>query len=225
MSNLFFFRDQEGYDRDEKIDRVKRHHISLDNPIISEYLEKNDVSVDDLDDPGKNRLLSTLHHRLGDDKFTELVNDLYDEYGEEGDTFNIKSYDLDSDIDESDLLDRVETLKQNGLREEGEEEYFSYVLQIEDYVDRDEEGVVDISFNVTGKREYLSPNEIVLETSEGSEVELDDVTEETPTGVTRREEYTVEVRVYSDAGLLAISNSRIDKTLQGEIRSAIQQWG
>lgn len=221
MSNLFFFRDQVGYDRNEKIDRVKRHHISLDNSIISEYVEEYDVSVDDLDDPGKNKLLSTLHHGLGDDTFTDLVNELYDEFGEEGDTFNIKAYDLDSDIDEEDLLDTVESLEQDGLSREN----FSYLLEIEDYVDREEEGVIDISFNITGKREHLSPDEILLETSEGGQVELDDVTDEPPAGVTRREQYTVEVRVYSDAGLLAISNSRIDKTLQGEIRSAIQRWG
>lgn len=221
MSNLFFFRDQIGYNLDEKIDRVKRHHISLNNPIISEYVEDHDVSVDDLDDPGKNKLLSTLHHRLGDDAFTELVNELYDEFGEEGDTFNIKAYDLDSDIDEKDLVDTVESLEQDGV----DQENFSYLLEIEDYVDRDEEGVVDISFNITGKREHLSPDEILLETSEGGQIELDDVTDEPPAGVTRREQYTVEVRVYSDAGLLAISNSRIDKTLQGEIRSAIQRWG
>jgi len=221
MSNLFFFRDQVGYSRDEKIDRVKRHHITLDNPIISEYVEEHDVSVEELDDPGKNKLLSTLHQRLGDDTFSELVNELYDEFGEEGDTFNIKAYDLDSDVDEEDLLDTVEFLEQDGLSQEN----FSYLLEIEDYVDRDEEGVVDISFNITGKREHLSPDEIMLETQEGGQVELDDVTDETPAGVTRREQYTVEIRVYSDAGLLAISNSRIDKTLQGEIRSAIQRWG
>lgn len=221
MSNLFFFRDQVGYDRNEKIDRVKRHHISLDNPIISEYVEEYDVSVDDLDDSGKTKLLSTLHHRLGDDTFTELVNELYDEFGDEGDVFNIKAYDLDSDIDEEDLLNTVESLEQDGLSQEN----FSYLLKIEDYVDREEEGVVDISFNITGKREHLSPDEILLETSEGGQVELDDITDVPPAGVTRREQYTVEVRVYSDAGLLAISNSRIDKTLQGEIRSAIQRWG
>lgn len=225
MSNLFFFRDQRGYDRDEKIDRVKRHHISLDNPIISRYVEEHDVTTEDLDDPGKNRLLSMLQFRLGEETFTELVNKLYEEFGEEGDTFNIKAYGLDPEIDESDLLDRVATLKQNGLREEGEENHFSYVLQVEDYMDREEEGVVDISFNITGKREYMSPDEILLETSEGGELELGEVTDETPTGVTRREEYIVEVRVYSDAGLLAISNSRIDKTLQGEVRDAIQRWG
>lgn len=221
MSNLFFFRDQIGYDRDEKIDRVKRHHITLDNPIISEYVKEQDVPVDDLDDPGKNKLLSALHHRLGDDTFTELVNKLYDEFGEEGDTFNIKAYDLNSDIDEEDLLDTVESLEQDGVGQEK----FTYLLEIKDFVDRDEEGVVDISFDITGKREHLSPDEILLETSEGGQVELDDVTDEPPAGVTRREQYTVEVRVYSDAGLLAISNSRIDKTLQGEIRSAIQRWG
>jgi hypothetical protein len=221
MSNLFFFRDQVGYDRDEKIDRVKRQHISVDNSVISEYIEEHDVSVDDLDDPGKKRLLSTLHHRLGDDTFNELVNELYDEFGEEGDTFNIKAYELDSDIDEESLLDTVESLKQDTVSQEN----FSYLLEIEDYVDRDEEGVVDISFKITGKQEHLSPDEILLETSEGAQVELDDVTDEPPAGVTRREEYTVEVRVYSDAGLLAISNSRIDKTLQGEIRNALQRWG
>lgn len=222
MSNLFFFRDQIGYDRDERIDRVKRHHISLDNPIIARYVEEHDVGTDDLDDPGKRRLLSALQYRLGDDLFTELVNELYEEYGEAGDTFNIKAYELGSEVDESDFLEKVETLKEDGLRDEG---HFSYVLEIEDFVDREEEGVVDISFSVTGKREYLSPDEIILETSEGGEVELDDATDQTPTGVTRREEYTVEVRVYSDAGLLALSNSRIDKTLQGEIRDAIQRWG
>lgn len=221
MSNLFFFRDQVGYDREEKIDRVKRHHISLDNPIISEYVEEHDVSVDHLDDPGKNKLLSTLHHQLGDDKFTELVNELFDEFGEEGDTFNIKAYDLESDIDEENLLDTVESLEQDGLSREN----FSYLLEIEDHVDRDEEGVVDISFKITGKREHLPPDEILLETPEGGQIELDDVTDEPPAGVTRREQYNVEVRVYSDAGLLAISNSGIDKTLQGEIRSAIQRWG
>lgn len=221
MSNLFFFRDQIGYSRDEKIDRVKRHHICLDNPIISEYIEEQDVSIDNLEDPGKNQLLSLLRNQLGDHTFTELVDKLYEEFGEEGDTFNIKAYDLDSDIDEEDLLDTVESLRQDEVGQES----FSYLLEIDDCVDRDEEGVVDISFNITGKREHLSPDEILLETSEGGQVELDDVTDEPPAGVTKREQYTVEVRIYSDAGLLAISNSRIDKTLQGEIRSAIQRWG
>jgi hypothetical protein len=221
MSNLFFFRDQHGYDRDEKIDRIKRQHVSLDNQVISEYVEEHDLSVEDLDDPGKKKLLRTLHSRLGDDIFSQLVQELYDEFGEEGDTFNIKAYELDSDIDEENLLETVEAQEQDGLSE-GE---FSYLLEIEDYVDREEEGVVDISFNITGKREHLSPDEILLETSEGGQVELDDVTDEPPAGVTRREEYIVEVRVYSDAGLLAISNSGVDKTLQDELRSAIQRWG
>lgn len=221
MSNLFFFRDEVGYDRDEKIDRIKRHHISMDNSVISEYIEEHDVSVDNLDAPGKNKLLSTLHRQLGDNTYNELINDLYEEFGDEGDTFNIKAYELDTDIDEDNLLETVESLQDDGLSQEN----FSYLLEINDYVDRDEEGVVDISFKITGKREHLSPEEILLETSEGSQVELDDLTDEPPAGVTRREHYIVEVRVYSDAGMLAVSNSNVDKTLQGEIRSAIRRWG
>ena len=225
MSNLFFFRDRVGYNLEDKFDRVDREHFSLGNDIVSNYVEEHGLRTQDLDDPGKNQLKIFLERKLEPEVFEELVDDLFDEHGEEGDTFNIKAYNLDTEIDKTELISNLEEFKENSLMDTGEAENFSYIVQINDFIEREEEGVVDISFHITGKQEKIPPDELFWQTEGGEEQSIEDVTEDPPEALNRTKDYMIETRIYSDAGLMAVSNSGIDKTLQAEIRGGIQRWG
>jgi hypothetical protein len=224
MSNLFFLRDIEGYDLEDKFDRVKRDYFTLDNEEIAKYVEEYELDTDELNNPGKHELRHFLERKLDHEVFRDLIDDVFDDQGEVGDSFNIKAYQLKSKINEECLVARLEELKGADLMSEEDDDSFSYVLQIDDFVDRKQEGVVDISFHVSGKQEQIPPSDIWWR-EDGEKVSIDDYAEELPEALNRDKDYNVETRIYSDAGLLAISNSRIDKTLQEEIRSAIQRWG
>lgn len=223
MSNLYFFRDKEGYERKDMFDRVKQDDFTLQNSIISDYVKEYDLDTDDLDNPGKNKLQSFLEDELGTDVYLDLLEELFDEYGENGDTFNIKIYEIGSYVDESALVSEAERLQKEDLMNIEEGDDFSYLLQIENVEDRDE-GVVDISFHISGKPDSIPSSEVSW-TEEGERKSIDDVTEDTPESLIRDQNYIVEVRIYSDAGLMAVSNSKIDKALQEEIRNGIQRWG
>jgi len=220
VENTFFFRDKEGYDQEDRIERIKRQYVTPDEPLIEECLERNAIDKEDLDNPGKNELLRILGRKLDNSEFDDLINSLFDEHGEEGDTFNIKVFELDSKIEKSTLAEKASEFKENGLSKT-EENSFSYVIRIEDFADREGQGVVDIEFKIRGKRENVSPEEIVW-VEEGEERSLDEIIDQQ---ARRKADYSVEARVYPDAGMMAITNSGIDKTLQGEIRSAVQRWG
>ncbi|WP_254545388.1 hypothetical protein [Halomarina pelagica] len=224
MSNLFFFRDREGYDPEDKFDRIKRQYFQIDNEVISDYIKEYELDTEDLDEPGKNKLRHFLERNLDDDVFEQLLDELFESQGEEGDSFNIKVYELGNGVHQTSLLDKLDSFSQQDLMSSDEGDDFSYVLEIADYVNREEEGVVDISFHVSGKRERMDPSDIWW-TEDGERVSISDVTQEPPEELNRDTDYIVEARVYTDACLIAISNSGIDKTLQGEIRSGIQRWG
>lgn len=231
MSNLFFFRDKNGYELEDKYKRVRSKYFNLENDVIAEWLEEHNLDTEDLDNPGKHRLRHFFEKNLEDDLVEELIDDLFNEYGEHGDTFNIKAYSLDSEIEEELLIEKLESFEDEPIMTTDEEGNFSYLFETKDFIDREESEVVDISFHVTGKREMYPADEMFLQTEEGEKRSIEellydeDVFDEPPDDLSRTQDYTVEVRIYSEAGLMAVSNSDIDKTLQAEIRSGIQRWG
>ncbi|KAA9410723.1 hypothetical protein EGO51_13230 [Haloarcula hispanica] len=224
MSNLFYFRDKEGYSPDDKIDRIKRQYVSLEIPEIREAIRRSGANTAELEDPSKSRLIGFLRTELDTDEFSELINSLFDKYGERGDSFNIKSHKINIGLDVNQLVSNLNELEQQGLLD-GESDHFSYIIELDDYIEREEQGVIDISFVIRGKREHIESDQVQVRTTGGEQLTLDELADEEVAEITKTEEYLVESRIYHNAGIVALSNSSIDKSLHEEILSGIKRWG
>lgn len=224
LSNLFFFRDIVGYDDGDKFDRIPSQFFNLENNAITEYVDNYDLDTSDLENPGKTRLTRFMESELDDSQFENLIDELFEKYGENGDTFNIKAYNFNSDIDENTLVSTLEGFEDNPLMSTDERESFSYLIEINDFENR-EEGVIDIWFEITGKKETYSPEGWFVELEDGEQKLIAESVGDDAESVGRTDDYMLETRIYTEAGLLAVTNSDIDKTLQEEIRAGIQRWG
>lgn len=226
MSNLFFFRDKKGYTQNDKRERIKVQYVGLDIPVIANAIEKYDLNVDHFENPGKNDLLDFLESMLTTQQYQRLLDRLFQIYGEEGDSFNIKSYNLLKNIDRDILVQKATELRDLDELPENEMEKFDYVLAVEKVTDRDEQKFVDISFNVLGSENSISSKRKMRAETVGGEIidPQESLTEDVKRWI-HEENFIAEVRIYPNANMMAVSNSDMTKTLQGQIRAAIERWG
>lgn len=124
------------------------------------------------------------------------------------------------------MVQRATELRDLDELPEDETEKFDYILTVEKVADRDEQGFVDISFDVLGSENSISSKKKMrAETVDG---EIIDPQESLPEDVERwihEENFIAEVRIYPNANMMAVSNSDMTKALQGQIRAAIERWG
>ncbi len=213
------------------MERIRQHHFTLQTPEIRSCLDRFDIDDSDLDSTSKSELKHFLEMELEDEDYENLVDTLFEEYGEEGDTFNVKVFRCPEEISLQNLLVSISE-REDGDLMSIEPENFDYIMDLDESYHRESQGVVDLCFSIVGKREKLEEEEVIISTEESEMTlneaaeRLSEITDEEITGAYKPNEYSVETRIYVDAGLISITNrSDMDKTLQKQIAGAIKRWG
>ena len=57
MSNLFFFRDKNGYELEDKYKRVRSKYFNLENDVIAEWLEEHKKEADKIEKEIRKKVL------------------------------------------------------------------------------------------------------------------------------------------------------------------------
>jgi hypothetical protein len=242
MSSLFFFRQDKGYTEEEMLKRIKRHNFNVENPVISSYANEAGISDEEIGDAGKWDTVTLFRSELEENRFKEFVEELFEDHGESGDTFNVKVWDVtDSQLDSDSLIQKGENLTGEFLPDTDDSRSYDKTIYLRKAESRDE-GVVDFRFEKAGKQEDMT-DEIGFETSNGeilsfselihsyenvidsSSVDELDVNPEDVERAVREDKQTVEARIFPTEGLAVMSNSGVTKGLHKEILNIIREWG
>lgn len=222
--------------------RVKHHKFTVNNPVISRYADEAGVRDEEVSEGGKWDTVSLFRGNLNDEQFEEFVEELFEEHGESGDTFNVKVWDVvDGELNSSLLLEKGNRLIDEYLPDADDSRSYDKTIYLRKVESRDG-GVVDFRFEKTGKKEDMT-DEIGFQTNTGkilsfselmhsyenaidsSSVEELDVDPENVERAVREDKQTVEARVFSTEGLAVMSNSGVTKGLHKEILNIIREWG
>lgn len=207
MNRLFFFRTDEGYDHEDRLERLSIGDFrNTDNEPVEDLLEdSNGISGQDLT-KAPNELHTFLKSQLGFTGFKGFVSDLFEYCGEKGDTFNLQIY-FAAGIEHTTL---IENLGEHVREEDPEDLLASPASQsLYDYKDRGN-GIVDLRFAVADDQ-YADFSAVTDE-------ELDEEL------IEDADEASVEARVYINRGIVAISNSEMEKDEKSRIRRVIERW-
>lgn len=224
MSNNTFF-TREGYTTLEKRKRISADIISPNTSEVREMLEK----IGEPPQEGSSLTKGDFFNRVKDDisreEYESFVDELFEAHGKKGDKFNIQLFTLSGDATFSNLVEGMEGYQ--GYRLDNTFSDIGDPVAL-DVVNPDEEGgIVDLNFKVTERLKEIEADEDVpiqvretgdedsevREFGEGYEVIA-------PAG------YRVEVRVYTEEGIAAVSNyNQIRDGLQTEIIDVINEVG
>lgn len=196
---LYFFRSDEGYEIDEMRKRVRVEEFrNPDNEPVRNLIEEGEINNSDLD-KSKESLHSTLRRKLTDVAYHNFVTNIFEDNGEKGDKFNLQLY-FTNEIDREDLIDTLEKNVSDVEPEELKDNEPSKSLH--EYKSR-VNNAVDLRF--VWQEDY---------DEEGGEA----------AGSPPSESSFVEVRIYPEKQVIAVSNRGFDIDQQSRIRKVIRRW-
>jgi len=201
---LYFFRDEVGYEPDEMLARLSVGDIrNRDNEPVEHMLSHTPVSGQDLMEPA-DELYDTLENKLTTGGYESFIRSLFEHCGEKGDKFNLQFY-LGVGLDYETVLENA----QENIRDKDPEDLLGKGLSksLIEYEERGS-GVIDLRF--------VKAKTTAYDLSEIEDVDEDIVSGSTPTGV--------EVRVYTEDNIVAISNRGMDDEDKNRVRQVIQSW-
>lgn len=219
--NLFFFRD--GYANAEMRSRINVKHFRTDKTsLVDTILKKAGLERDVILENRKSDFLSEIKANVESEEYASFLSKMFKEYGEKGDRVNLQFY-RTGRLSFEDLVDKlVEETDQEAMTDGGDSRYSSL---ISDYNTKDGR-IVDIQFQLTDEPDdlKLSDDGYVLN-AEGDRVDISELGLGEYEKVVKTNTYSMEVRAYTEAGLIAVSNSKASTTLQKALRQSLRKWG
>ncbi len=219
-TDQFLFRD--GYSIEEKIGRIPTSNISPETPEINGRLDKLDLSEGDLRRIGKNDFFEEAEEKFNTAEYRRFVSTLFDTYGTEGDKFNMQLFVSQETISYDELSRRSARYLDERI-----DDVFGSLAEpiVLTDTDTDTESI-DLQFRTTARLEDINPDEKIpiqiIDTDSGKTVEQygENYKIKAPA------RYRVESRVYSDTGLIAVSNySKIADGLKSDIANTVAEMG
>lgn len=212
VKNLFLFRDGE-YSLEEMLERIPSDHYDPETDEIAKLLLKMGSDPEEVGRLTKTEFRNRLHKELSQEEYREEITELFNKVGLKGDELNFKFFDVPG-------MDYDGILELEGFEGELRQKY-GEILDRELYLKKNRfhhsEKVVDLSFKYLHKMEDVRSDEdlpIQLLDPEGGQVVQ---TIEGDYNVRAPSNRQVEVRVFTESDLVAISNSKISEGIQGNI--------
>lgn len=219
-TDRFLFRD--GYSIDEKIRRIPTPNISPETPEINRRLDELDLSEQDLKRIGKGDFFEEAEEKLDTPEYHRFVSTLFDSYGTEGDKFNMQLFVAEESISHDELSRRAEHYRGDRIDSDFDSLVEPIVLTDSD-TDSDS---VDMQYRTTARLEDINPDEKIpiqiINKESGQTVEQygENYKIKAPA------RYRVEARVYTEIGLVAVSNySKIADGLKTDIAKTVTEMG
>lgn len=205
MTNrLYFFRDSNSYDTDEMLARIKVGGIrDPTNEPVEHILSETTVTGQDLR-LREDRLHQTLRNKLGTAGYRNFIKDVFRHCGEKGDKFNLQLY-FGAELEYDELLENAEEHERDKEPDELLEEPLSESLVR--YEERGS-GVIDLRF-------------VLAETTRFDLSSIDDQDEDIVVDLSSS---FVEVRVYTEEEIVAISNRLLDDEEKSSVRTVVESW-
>ncbi|WP_227380931.1 hypothetical protein [Haladaptatus halobius] len=225
--NLLFFREE--YTNEEIASRIRTKDFRTDgHQIVESVLDTAELSRDVILENRKSDFLSKIKSNVDSEEYRSFLKDMFEEFGEKGDRVNLQFYRVDG-LSYQELVDKIETEQEPEPEPEAAADGgdFQYSSLISDY--QTHEGtIVDIQFRLTDHPDdfELTDDGYVID-NDGERVDLSelDLDLNDYQRFVQTNEYTVEVRAYTDADLIAISNSKASSKLQKAIYQSVKRWG
>ena len=231
--NKFIFRD--GYTEYEKKNRINVDHFRNDHHgFVDQALSAAGLGEDILN-KRKSRFLNKLYSRLSEEEYNQFLDGMFEQYGEKGDRANLQLFRREG-LTHQTLVNTLESrgadVETDGGQEvqaaEDEEPYSAHLSYVSNY-NVPESGVVDIEFTHTDQTEAVELGNGRFEDRSGhsvdaNEIDVSDHDLEALSRFVQENDYTVEARVYTEEGIVAISNSKCSTGLQKAIFRAIRSW-
>jgi hypothetical protein len=221
--NTYIFR--EGYRTEDMISRIRVEHFrSEEEELVQDVLEEADLGRAYLLEHEKQDFLGEIKDRVGDERYDEFIEAMFEQYGEKGDQFNIQFYVVD-DIVYDDLVTRAEELGGEELRQVESEE-FRRPTTLTKVQANDEARIVDLQFEVVDYPENIDAEGLeTAYTAEGEVIDLSETELEEAEHLIRENRYMMEVRAYADDGIVTVSNSVGRNPIRKEMKNAVKRWG
>lgn len=221
--NTYIFR--EDYRTEDMISRIRVEHFrSEEEELVQDVLEEADLGRAYLLEHEKQDFLGEIKDRVGDERYDEFIEAMFEQYGEKGDQFNIQFYVVD-DIVYNDLVTRAEELGGEELRQVESEE-FRRPTTLTKVQANDEARIVDLQFEVVDHPENIDAEGLeTAYTAEGEIIDLSETELEEAERLIRENRYMMEVRAYADDGIVAVSNSVGRNPIRKEMKNAVKRWG
>ncbi|WP_254861727.1 hypothetical protein [Halovivax gelatinilyticus] len=228
-SNLYFFREEEGYTPAEVEQRIQVADLR-DNPsAVKRILDECGIS-DELLEKSKDDILGQIQREVDTGRYEQFMDELLEDRGEKGDRVNVQVYKL-IDIEREELQSTIENADSDDTTD--------YLLRNLDYSkERKSINAIDFKFKISDIGDYFSGDNVevvgdqdkvvmvseLMELSEQKGV-FDDLDIDSINAFRERSELIVEARLYLDYNLLFVSNREIWDRLQTEIRDHVNKWG
>jgi hypothetical protein len=221
--NTYIFR--EDYRTEDMISRIRVEHFrSEEEELVQDVLEEADLGRAYLLEHEKQDFLGEIKDRVGDERYDEFIEAMFEQYGEKGDQFNIQFYVVD-DIVYDDLVTRAEELGGEELRQVESEE-FRRPTTLTKVQANDEARIVDLQFEVVDHPENIDAEGLeTAYTAEGEVIDLSETELEEAEHLIRENRYMMEVRAYADDGIVTVSNSVGRNPIRKEMKNAVKRWG
>jgi hypothetical protein len=221
--NTYIFR--EDYRTEDMISRIRVEHFrSEEEELVQDVLEEADLGRAYLLEHEKQDFLGEIKDRVGDERYDEFIEAMFEQYGEKGDQFNIQFYVVD-DIVYDDLVTRAEELGGEELRQVESEE-FRCPTTLTKVQANDEARIVDLQFEVVDHPENIDAEGLeTAYTAEGEVIDLSETELEEAERLIRENRYMMEVRAYADDGIVTVSNSVGRNPIRKEMKNAVKRWG
>jgi len=221
--NTYIFR--EGYRTEDMISRIRVEHFrSEEEELVQDVLEEADLGRAYLLEHEKQDFLGEIKDRVGNERYDEFIEAMFEQYGEKGDQFNIQFYVVD-DIVYDDLVTRAEELGGEELRQVESEE-FRRPTTLTKVQTNDVARIVDLQFEVVDHPENIDAEGLeTAYTAEGEVIDLSETELEEAERLIRENRYMMEVSAYADDGIVTVSNSVGRNPIRKEMKNAVKRWG
>jgi hypothetical protein len=225
--NLLFFRDR--YTNEEMASRIRTKDFRTNgHPHVESILEKAGLSHDVVLENRKSDFLSKIRANVDSEEYRSFLKGMFEEFGEKGDRVNLQFYRVDG-LSYQDLVDKLEAEQEpepepEAMTDGGDSQYSSLISDFQTH----EDAIVDIQFQLTDHPDdfELTDDGYVVD-KDGERVDLSELGLDLDDyqRFVQTNEYTIEVRAYTDADLIAISNSKGSNKLQKAIYQSVKRWG
>jgi len=226
QSNLYFFRESQGYSPSDVAERVSVEDLRAGSDAVEEILDDLEINRSVLEN-SKREIIREVHDACSDEEFQDVAERVINEVGEAGDKANLQIY----HFERTDRDSLIQTL------EEADSNSDDYLLsRLDSYKQSDDSRAIDMKFVVEDVGDFLSKNDLEL-MAEGDNISLDELIRSAEDegileefGIDRvsqlreREDLLVEARLYPESGILFVSNRDIWDDLQTTIENNVGEW-
>jgi hypothetical protein len=221
--NTYIFR--EDYRTEDMISRIRVEHFrSEEEELVQDVLEEADLERAYLLEHEKQHFLGEINDRVGEERYEQFIEAMFDQYGEKGDQFNIQFYVID-DIVYEDLVTRAEELEGEKLGQVDSDGFRRPTTLTKVRADV-EARIVDLQFEVVDHPENIDAEGLeTAYTAEGEVIDLSETELEEAERLIRENRYMMEVRAYADDGIVTVSNSVGRNPIRKEMKNAVKRWG